>query len=82
MRYRLSAIWMRDHLDVWPDGIPEPIGTFKGSVWVGELSAVQIKEIKSRCSCYSSREGICEDAWKYVDAAARVMRALGNEVLA
>jgi hypothetical protein len=75
--YRLSALWMQDHLEVWPsDETQIPEGEFKGKVWVGPLDSDQVAEIESRATSYLGRDGFCRDAWPYCDAAARVINAL------
>ena len=76
---RLSALWMDDHLDVWEADCDMPDGTFKGKTWIGTITEDQGKEIISRCRCYDSREGFERDAWKYVSAAQRTLKALQTQ---
>lgn len=77
---RLSAAWMNDHLDCWPDQeIDRPDGAFIGSTWVGMVNDAQRKEIISRASHYTDAFGpdACEDGGRLKSAARRVLKALG-----
>lgn len=84
-KFRLSATWMRDHLDCctgneyWgPRGSPQ--GEFRGSYWVGKLDQSQINEIFSRCEYYQSFSGdeLLEGRW-IVNAAWRTVNALRRQ---
>jgi hypothetical protein len=70
---------MRDHLDVWDDDsfdVPAPDGQFRGSVWVGEITIDQAREIFSRANCYAGERDYRESCPNIERAAHRVLRSL------